>query len=258
MLSAERRRKIMEKIEEQGTVSINQLAEEFGVSAMTIRRDLDGLEKENKIVRTHGGAIARKEDPWELSHKWKDEQNAPVKEKIASVAIQMIQPGHRLILDAGSTNLRLARWMTDLKDIYVVTNDLKIALEFADVSGIKVLLTGGQLKPSVYSLDGFHAESVIENIHVDLAFIGCDAFDWEQGAMSNSLSKIKLKQTMLKSAEKRILIADASKFGKRAFSTFAPLDQFDVILTDDRIPSEFVEKCQQQGIQVICAKIGDE
>jgi DeoR/GlpR family transcriptional regulator of sugar metabolism len=254
MLSAERRRKIVSKIAKEGIVEINELANQFGVSAMTIRRDLDFLEAENKIVRTHGGAIIGEGLSGEFSHKWKDEQNITAKESIARIAASMVHPGYSVILDAGSTNLRIARELVHLEDIFLVTNDVKIAVELGDEEGIQVFLTGGQLKRSVFSLEGHVAESVLSNVHVDLAFIGCDAFDLSRGAMSNSFAKIKLKQVMLKNAQRRVLVADSSKFDQRALFTFAELELFHTIITDENIPVEFIDVCRQQGIEVIPSK----
>jgi DeoR/GlpR family transcriptional regulator of sugar metabolism len=253
MLSAERRRLILKQIETEGSAQINQLAERFGVSTMTIRRDLDVLEAERKIVRTRGGAMLREDPRREFPLQWKDEQNQPAKEAIARRAVQLIGSGQSVILDAGSTNLRLAREMVSLRDVVLITNDLKIAWELGDVEGIHVVLTGGQLKPQVYSLEGHYGVTMLSGVHVDTAFIGCDAFDLERGAMTNSMTKISMKQTMMKSARRRVLLADSSKFEQRALCSFAELNSFHTIVTDDGIPPECVEACQQAGIELIIA-----
>src|SRR5690606_1825619 len=257
MLSAERRRLILQQIEREGSAQINQLAERFGVSAMTIRRDLDVLEAERKILRTRGGAILREDPRREFPHRWKDEQNQPAKEAIARRAIHLIGSGHSVILDAGSTNLRLARLMTSLHDVVLITNDLKIAWELGDVEGIQMVVTGGRLKPKVYSLEGHYGVSMLSGIHVDTAFIGCDAFDLERGAMTNSMTKISMKQTMMRSARRRVLLADSSKYEQRALCSFADLSAFHTLVTDDGIPPECIEGCQQAGIELIIASKGE-
>src|SRR5690606_4349727 len=253
MLSAERRRLILKQIETEGSAQINQLAERFGVSAMTIRRDLDVLEAERRIVRTRGGAMLREDPRREFPHRWKDERNRPAKEAIARRAVALIGSGQSVILDAGSTNLRLARQMTSLQDVMLITNDLKIALELGDVESLHVVLTGGQLKPKVYSLEGHHGVAMLSGFNVDTAFIGCDAFDLERGAMTNSMTKITMKQAMMKSARRRVLLADSSKFEQRALLSFADLTDFHTIITDDGIPPESAEACQKAGIEVIIA-----
>lgn len=256
MLSAERRKKILQKIEQAGVVEINRLAEEFGVSTMTIRRDLDYLEAEQKIIRTYGGAMLRQDNLREYPFGWKDERHVAEKEAIARMAVTLIGEGQSVILDAGSTTLRLARELIRFQDLLLVTNDIKIASEMVDVPGIRVLLTGGELKPQIYSLEGHFSVSMLSRLQVDTAFIGCDAFDAERGAMSNSLSKVAIKQAMLNCARRRILLADASKCGQRALATFADWDQFHAIVTDDHLPMEFQEQCQQWGIEVLIANDG--
>lgn len=253
MLSAERRRLILKQIEREGSAQINQLAQQFGVSHMTIRRDLDVLEAERKIFRTRGGAILREDPRREFPHQWKDEQNQPAKEAIARQAIDLIGSGQSILLDAGSTNLRLARLMTSLHDIVLITNDLKIACELGDMEEIEVVLTGGQLKPKVYSLEGHHGVTMLSGIHVDTGFIGCDAFDLERGAMTNSITKVTMKQAMMKCAKRRVLVADSSKYEQQALCSFADLNAFHTLITDDGIPPECIEACQQAGIEIIIA-----
>jgi DeoR/GlpR family transcriptional regulator of sugar metabolism len=253
MLSAERRRQILLEIEQKGSVQINQLAEQFQVSPMTIRRDLDYLEAEHQIVRTHGGAMLLQERVQEFPHKIKFERHVEAKRAIAREAVKFIGQGQSVIIDAGSTNFFLAQQLVHVKDVLLITNDVKIALELGDEEDLRILLTGGLMKQKVYSLEGHYGESVLQSLHADTAFIGCDAFDLEAGAMTGSLTKVTMKQAMLRSAERKILIADASKWRQRALSTFARLEEFHVIITDDRIPEEFVEACQERGIEVITA-----
>jgi DeoR/GlpR family transcriptional regulator of sugar metabolism len=253
MLSAERRRQIMCEIEQRGSVKINQLSEQFGVSAMTIRRDLDYLESEHKIVRTHGGAMLLHDKVQEYPHKIKFERNVEAKKAIAMQAVKLIGQGQSVIIDAGTTNFYLAKQLVHVKDVLLITNDVKIALELGDEEDLRILLTGGLLKQKVYSLEGHSGVSMLASLHADTAFIGCDAFDLEWGAMTSSLTKVTMKQAMLRSAQRKVLIADSSKFQQRALSTFASLEEFHVLITDHRIPNDFVETCQERGIEVIVA-----
>ncbi|PTX64682.1 DeoR family transcriptional regulator [Melghirimyces profundicolus] len=253
MLSAERRRLIQQKLELEGNVKISELASEFNVSAMTIRRDLDQLEREMDLQRTHGGAILSPSHMREFPLKEKATRNAAAKRAIAETALSLVSSGESLIVDAGSTNHAFAQGLKRVHDLLLVTNDVKIALELVDEEGIRVILTGGELKPQVYSLEGPFGEFMLSELNVDIAFIGCDAFDWERGAQTNSLPKIKIKKAMMEQASRRVLMADASKLQQRALARFAGLKDFEVIVTDDRIPEEFREACIDSGVQLLTA-----
>ncbi|QKG84631.1 DeoR/GlpR transcriptional regulator [Kroppenstedtia pulmonis] len=254
MISAERRRLIHQKLEMEGIVKISDLAEEFGVSAMTIRRDLDQMEQETGIQRTHGGAILTHSPLRESPLMEKVIRNDKAKQAMSKKAFSLLNPGESIILDAGSTNLTFAKELKRLNDLLLVTNDIKIALELGDEESIRVILTGGELKPHVYSLEGFFGESMLQDLHVDTAFLGCDGFGEIGGVQTNSLPKVKMKQAMLERAHRRILMADASKMNQRGLVRFAALEQFHVIVTDDRITDEFREMCRDLNIDLVVAE----
>lgn len=253
MLSVERRRLIQQKLELEGNVKIRELASEFRVSAMTIRRDLDQLEQEMDMERTHGGAILGANHMREFPLKEKATRNADAKRAIAETACSLISPGDSIIVDAGSTNHFFAQRLKGIHDLLLVTNDVKISLELGDEEGIRVILTGGELKSQVYSLEGHFGELILGELNVNTAFIGCDAFDWEQGVQTNSLPKVKMKQAMMKRASHRVLMADADKVNQRALARFAELLDFNVIVTDDRISDEFREACEDVSVQLLIA-----
>lgn len=258
MLSAERRRWIQQKLEREGVVKIGDLTGELGVSAMTIRRDLDQLEQEMAIQRTHGGAMLNSTRLRESPLREKEIRNGQAKRAIARAAKSLLSSGESIILDAGSTHLTFARELKQMKDLLLVTNDIKIAVELGDEEGIRVILTGGELKTHVYSLEGYFGETMLQDLQVDIAFVGCDGFSLEGGTQTHSLPKVKMKQTMLQRASRRVLMADASKLNQPGLVRFASLEEFQVIVTDDRIPDDFREVCEELKIQLIVADRGDE
>lgn len=258
MLSAERRRLIQQKLEREGVVKISDLTGELGVSAMTIRRDLDQLEQEMAIRRIHGGAMLNPSRLRESPLREKEIRNGQAKEAMARAALPLLRSGESIILDAGSTLLTFARELKQMQDLLLVTNDIKIAVELGDEEGIRVILTGGELKPHVYSLEGYFGETMLKDLQVDTAFVGCDGFSREGGIQTNSLPKVKMKQAMLKRAGRRVLMADASKLNQPGLVRFASLEEFQVIVTDDRIPDDFREVCEELKIQLIVADRGDE
>lgn len=254
MLAAERRRRIVQMVQDQGSVQIAQVADGLNVSAMTVRRDLDCLAAEHAIVRTHGGAVLRGDDIREFPLKMKQGLHSDAKAAIAREATKLIGAGQSVIIDAGSTNLRMASALKDFRDLLVITNDVKVAMELGESEGVELLLVGGHLKRGVYSLEGHYSESFLSGLYVDTAFIGCDAFSLQRGVMTNSLTKVSLKKVMLSSSQRRVLMADSSKVERWGTASFADLETFHVLVTDDRISSEFVEACQNLGIEVVVAR----
>jgi DeoR/GlpR family transcriptional regulator of sugar metabolism len=177
-------------LQNQGNIGVSELASRFGVSPMTIRRDLEYLEARQLASRTHGGALLAGDMASEWPHRFKTHAHSVEKQRLAVVATSVVRPGSTIILDAGSTTLEIGRRLKEIKPLTVVTNDIIIARELADEDGITVICTGGEVRRDVYSLDGPFTEWLLQQMHVDLAFIGCDGFDQSSGAMTKTQTKI--------------------------------------------------------------------
>jgi DeoR/GlpR family transcriptional regulator of sugar metabolism len=236
MITEERRTLILKKLSENRFVQVSDLAEEFEVSAVTIRRDLDSLEEESLCIRKHGGAI--RVNPGvtlEMPYDVKRHEMVIEKEQIAKQALNLIEDGDTFILDSGSTTYALALLLTSKIRMTVVTNDLKIAIKLAENPKIKIICTGGIARSSIFSLDGAIAESLIRNIHVDKTFLSADAIHHD-GVISNvNVEEVAVKQAMVKAAETTILLADSSKFEKSGFAKICDLKDFDILITDSGI-----------------------
>lgn len=252
MLADERRTKILKKLNENRYVQVSDLAEEFDVTTVTIRRDLDEMEEDGLLIRKRGDAI--RVNPgvtMEMPYDIKSLEQVDEKERIARQALDLIGDGDTFILDAGSTTYALALLLNTKVQITVVTNDLKIAVKLAENPKINLICTGGTARTSVYSLQGSVAETFIKNIKVDKTFLGADAIHLD-GVISNvNIEEIAIKKAMIKAADQTILLADSSKFGKSGFYKVCDLDNLGVIITDDGISDEVREMVNARDIKVI-------
>src|SRR5690625_3765450 len=232
MFPVERRKWIEEQILLNEKIDIIEISKKLGVSPMTIRRDLKELENNGKVIRTHGGAISPKILSKEKSYYSKQSENSEQKNLIAIKAVELIDEGATIILDSGTTTFLLAKMIRGRDDLTVVTNDIKIANELLDTK-LKVILTGGVLQNNIGALVGPMAEEFLNQMHVDIFFLGTHALHLEKGVTSPSFEKSTIKHIMMKSAEKTWLLADSSKFRKKSFVKVCEIDELTGIITDN-------------------------
>ena len=254
MIAEERRVEILKKLNENRYVQVSELAEEFNVSTVTIRNDLDKIEADGLCVRKRGGAIRINPGVTvEMPYDIKRHEMVNEKERIAFAALKLIDDGDTFILDAGSTTYALALLLESKSQITVITNDLKIAVKLAENPKIKLICTGGIARNSVYSLQGSIAEQVINNLRVDKTFLGADAVH-PNGRISNvNIEEVPLKKAMMKAADQVILLSDSTKFTKSGFYKVCEMDEIDVIITDKNLSKdvkEFIETYQVETILV--------
>ncbi|MGG3921034.1 DeoR/GlpR family DNA-binding transcription regulator [Geobacillus thermodenitrificans] len=237
MLPKERREWIEKQLITQGKVDIEELSQQLNVSTMTIRRDLALLEREGKIVRTHGGAIHPRALIQETPYSTKKEKNIKWKQAIARKAVEFIPENANIILDSGTTTFEVAKLIKDREDLTVVTNDIKIAAELME-SQLKVIVTGGELQNQVGTLYGWPTQELLKNIRADLFFLGAHAVDVISGVTAPTFEKSLIKKMMIQAAEVTWLLADSSKFNQKAFSLVCPLSELEGIVTDDGLNQE--------------------
>lgn len=221
---------------------------------MTIRRDLEILASEGLLHRTHGGAVHPAGGIAELSIDVKRASHPLEKRQIAEIAVQFVEPGMSVLLDAGTTTLPLAERLVDRVPLRVLTTDLTIARLLSDTKEIEVYMIGGLVKPEIYSTDGELAIQMLSSLFVDIAFIGCDSFTSEV-AMSRSVHKAALKRAMMKAAHRKILLADSSKFGQHSFQRIAELQEFDAVVTDAAFPEDAREVLADLGIDLVLPNV---
>ncbi len=252
MIGEERRALILKKLSENRYVQVSDLAEEFDVTTVTIRRDLDEIEADGLCIRKRGGAI--RVNPgvtMEMPYDIKRLEMVAEKERIARTALDLIDDGDTFILDAGSTTYALALLLNTKVQITVVTNDLKIAVKLSENPRINLICTGGVARTSVFSLQGAITESFIRNIKVDKTFMGADAIH-PDGTISNvNIEEVSIKQSMIKAADQTILLADSSKFSTSGFFKVCELSDIDLIITDAGISDQTRELLISSDIEKI-------
>lgn len=248
----ERRRRIIELIEEDGKVEIVKLSESLEVTPMTIRRDFDVLERQKKLIRTHGGAVGPQVLVVEQTFQSKSEKAILEKKAIAREAITFIREGMTVLLDSGTTTLEIAKLLKRFNHLTVITNDIKIAVELMD-SPFEIIVLGGRLQTDVGALFGSLAEETLKNIHVDLLFLGAPAVHASFGITAPTIEKAALKRAMNKTAAQIILVADSSKFNQKAFSKVCGLEDVTTIITDTYL-SEELKEGYGEFVDIILAK----
>lgn len=232
-LQIERRQKILRILEAQGGLRTTQLVETLGVSVATVRRDLSELAEQNLIGRAHGGAVSRSigtsyEPPFAVKSAMMREQ----KERIAEGAAQMVSPGSTVILDSGTTALALARELAG-KPLTIIALDLPGA-QAAAVGQTEVLLIGGRVRNGLFSLVGPWTEDTLRGLHGDFFFLAADAVDDEE-VTNSTVDEAVVKRLAIRAAREVVLIADHSKFGRKALARVCRLDELGAVVTDSGI-----------------------
>ncbi len=229
---------MLQVIDQLGFARVADLSETFGVSDVTVRADLDLLDQQQAIQRVHGGAVVRHRAlEREPSFEQALEASAAEKHAIGTLAAGLVRSGQSILLDVGSTALAVAKAFvarSDLSDVVIITNGLSIALALEPgIPRFTVIVTGGTLRPLQHSLVEPLASSMLRGLHADLAFIGCNGVDAERGVTNVNLPEAHLKQLMLDSANRAVLIADGSKLGQVHLGLVGGLDRFDALLTGE-------------------------
>lgn len=249
--TVERRDSIIKLVQKNGKVRVDTLSEEFDVSSVTIRNDLDFLEMKGILHRTHGGALLRKnvyEDP---TLEEKQKLHSEEKRLIGEKAAQMIEDGDSILLDSGTTTLEIARRLNDKKNLTIMTNAIQIAMDLMSKNDITVMLTGGTIRSESYSLVGPDAESVISNYFFDKLFLGVDGLDMDHGLTTPNPMEAQLNRIMVERSREVIAVTDSSKLGRHSFSFICDLDVISTIITDSNITSEFEKRLKKKDINII-------
>lgn len=233
-----RRRGIAEYVDGRGSASVEELARHFGVSAVTVRTDLEALAQEGQLQRTHGGALALpaegEDSPPQAPFTTRMGQQQEQKLRIAAAAAAMIRDGDTVILDSGTTMAALAQIIRGLplSSLTVVTNAINVAAELTDAAHVRVLVLGGVLQPLSHSLVGADAEAALSRVRADLCFLGADGVDVEFGISTADPAEAQLNVRMIEASQRTVALADASKLGRRSLARIAPLSALHAILTD--------------------------
>lgn len=246
LLAEQRRALIMDEVRRRGGVRVNELTRRLGVSDMTVRRDLDALARQGMLEKVHGGAVpVVNASTHEPGFEAKSGLEPTAKEEIARAAAALVPPGSAIALSGGTTTYALAQQLLDVTDLTVVTNSVRVADVFHVAqrsSGRRqgaatVVLTGGVRTPSD-ALVGPVADQAIATLHFDMLFVGVHGISVEAGLSTPNLAEAETNRRLVQSARRVVVVADHTKWGTVGLSSFASLDQVDILVTDAGIPEE--------------------
>lgn len=240
--SSARQDQIFRILRERTTASISELAEQFGVSEMTVRRDIERLADSGEVIRTPGGARLARSFSFEKTFAERLQKMADAKVRIGRAAAGLVKEGESLVLDSGTTTLCIARSLRNHKDIVVVTFSLAALDELTTCESVRVELTGGIYRRSSHDLIGAAVSDSLANIHADKVFFGGAALSFDQGVM---VYDPEAPRALLRAGRERILVLDSSKIGAQALYRFSSLDVCDCIVTDLGIRPEHLARLRK-------------
>ncbi len=253
MLAEERHQHILLLLNEKGAVTVSELCEQFGVSEMTVRRDLAALERKGLLRRVHGGAVSARGRSYEPPFLMRSSQHAQEKQRIAEAALSLIHDGDSIALDVGTTTLEIAKRLSDVRNLTIVTPSLHIGNVLADNPHNRIILTGGILRPGELSLVGPFAERIFAELFVDKLFLGIGGLHLEAGLTEYNLEDAQVKRAMLRSAKECIVVTDSSKLGRIAFAAVGPISVMHTLITDDKADPAIVSRLEEMGVRVVVA-----
>ena len=253
MLNEERRRKILEIVNEEGRGLVKDLSTRLQTSQVTIRKDLESLHAEGLLQRSHGGAMpVRTSALLDPTLREKEKQHRKEKQRIAEAAAALVKEGECVILDSGTTTTAVARALRSHGRLTVITNAVNIAAELAGTP-VEVILTGGNLRENSFSLVGPLAEETLGRPSADIFFLGVDGFDVNYGPTTPNILEAKVNHEMIRISRRTVCVCDSSKFGRRSLSSITPLSSVHEVITDNKISKADLNALTEAGIKVTIA-----
>ena len=247
MLKKKRQAHIMEVLIKEEAMSVSELAELLDVSSVTIRKDLNELEQAGKLYRSHGKA--RIINPFTLNRSVSEkEKMAPEqKDAIGREAAKLIDRDDSIIIASGTTVHALARNIKPIHRLTVVTASLQVSVILSQDESNDIIQLGGMLRHSSLSVVGQYSKSILENCSFSKLFIGVDGIDFNYGFTTTDMREAELNQQMMRAAQKVIVLADSTKFGRRGFAKIGNIEDIDMIITDSGINPNVVKQIKEHG-----------
>jgi DeoR family transcriptional regulator of aga operon/DeoR family fructose operon transcriptional repressor len=245
-----RRQQIIQLLEETPVLNISELADRFGVSVVTIRKDLDNLEADGLLQRTFGGATFSHRSRFNRSFLERTRLHQPAKRAIAAAALEYIKDGDTIILDAGTTTLALAQLLKEeVKSAFVITCSVPVALELSS-AGYDILLLGGIVRNKSLALLGRDTLTILDRYQADKAFLGSSGFTVEKGHTTPNPDDAQIKEAIMRASKERYVLVDSSKYGERCLTRFAHLQDVDLTITDSHLSKSMVKALEAAGAKL--------
>lgn len=257
IFAEERRKMIVDHVNENVKATVPELCDLFSVSSATIRNDLRALEESGLLKRTHGGAISCKSVNYEVNSYERAVERVTQKAQIAAKAVSFIKEGDTIALDTGTTTYELAKLLTKFHDLTVVTNDLQSASFLEQYSRAHIFLAGGRVRRDYHCTYGKKALDSVSDFNVDKAFLGANGISLTRGFTTPNIDTAEVKEAFISIADSTIIITDSTKLDKTSFSKFADFEDVDTIITDGEADMAFVDSLREVGMEVIISSDED-
>jgi DeoR/GlpR family transcriptional regulator of sugar metabolism len=247
----ERRQEILRQVQKAGRASVNELSQQFGVSEVTIRADLQALAEYNLLVRTHGGAVPAGRALPELSLSLRRQQQVSEKNRIGEAGAALVTDGDAIFLDTSSTALAIAQRLKELRHLTIISNSLAIAQEMLDAPGVSVVMPGGQLRRETASLIGADGLEMLRKFNIQKGFFGAHGLSVPEGLTDVSAAEAEVKRPLVAMCRQVIAVLDATKWGRVGLASFAHIEEINTVITDSHAPPAHIEEVRARGIEVI-------
>jgi DeoR/GlpR family transcriptional regulator of sugar metabolism len=248
-----RRELVLDLLERKERVTVAEVSVLTEVSEMTVRRDLEALERQGALKRVHGGAISAVSSSYEPPFSVRAQRARAAKERIGEVAAGLLGEGETVILDVGTTALEVAESLRGRWNISIMTPSLRAGEVLAEESGIRLMLTGGVVRPGERSLVGDHAERAFADLRFDTFVMGVGGIEAQAGLTEFNLDDARVKRAALARARRCLVVADSSKLGRVAFAGICPLEKVDVVVTDAQAAPDDLAPLEAADVEVILA-----
>ena len=250
MKPEDRRQAIMDVLMEAGTASVEDLSLRFGVSKMTVHRDLDDLEQAGLLRKVHGGASIQSSPQFESDFRYREKIAISEKRRIAEHAASLIEPGQSILIDDSSTTGAIADCIRDIRPLTVITNNLGVITSLSGAPGINVIALGGQYSKKFNGFFGIVTDEALRSLRVDIAFLSSSAIEGT-AAFHQDQEVVQAKRLMAKAAKRTYLLVDHDKFGRSALHFLTGLDAFDAVLTGAEVAAEHAAPLEEAGIRLV-------
>lgn len=250
MFALERQKRILELLEENGSVWVSRLSVELGVTEETVRRDLEKLEAQEALMRTHGGAVPVSQTSYELSYEKRKRTNVDVKQKLAKAASAHVMAGDTVFLDASTTTFYMARELKGLRNLTVITNSVRIVSELAGCDGIKLIAVGGVVSDNQSYVGDIAVQTIEREYFAGKMFFSSKGVTAAAGILDSNEFECATKAAMLKNCEEAYYLCDSSKIGKVGFLKLAGFEQIQHVITDAALEEDFANALESRHILV--------
>ncbi len=250
MLIEERRQHILALAQQHGRVLVEDLSQDLGISRITIRKDLDSLERRGVLQRPQGGALLPQAGTiFDPALAEKEKLQSQEKLRISAAAAALVQEGQCILLDSGTTTTGVAKALKKFTHLTVITNAVNIAAELS-ATDFEVILTGGSLRKNSFSLVGPLAEEVLHDMHADILFLGVDGFDLEMGLTTPNVMESRVNRAMVKAATTVVAVCASTKFNRRSLSKIVDVSAIHHVITDSKLPAATADAIRNLNIRL--------